>query len=87
METETLKVNATDKYPDAYSRHYRIRNLTLAFRRYQEIIKSYPNNREADSAVTQLRNIIQSVVPKLERLVVQIKLAAGICKDIDVDST
>ncbi len=68
---------AAREYAAAYSAHYSERDLAMALQLYKKIIASHASAREAGYSRTQVRNIVNAVVPKQELLDAQIELALG----------
>jgi hypothetical protein len=63
------------EYAAAHATHYSERNLAAALQLYRELMASRPNAPEADYSRTQIRNIIEVVVPAQELLDAQVELA------------
>ena len=68
-ETESGKL-----YAVAYESHYTTKDLHKALRLYRDIINEFPNMPEAAYALTQIQNIVNSVVPQQVLLDAQIEL-------------
>ncbi len=66
---------ASREYHDAYAAHYSARDLPLAMRLYEKLLASYPETQEGKFSRMQIRNIVNSVVPKQELLDAEIRLA------------
>ena len=77
MSTNTEQMEAARQYAAAYEFHYAHKNLREAFKLYKEILATYPDTKEAGYAKSQIQNIVNAVVPKEERLSVQMDLAAA----------
>ena len=63
------------QYATAYAAHYTERNLPVALQLYRKVIASHPTACEAEYSRTQVRDIVNTVVPKQELLDAQIELA------------
>ena len=59
---------AGQDYKKAYNIHYKIKDLPKAFKLYRGIIADYPNTDEAGYSLSQVKNIVNAVVPKQEVL-------------------
>jgi hypothetical protein len=46
--------------------HYKTKDLPEAFKLYRSIIADYPETKEAGYSLSQVQNIVNSVVPKQE---------------------
>ena len=58
---------ATDQnYTKAHDMHYKTKDLPRAFKLYRSIIADYPETEEAGYSLSQVKNIMNEVVPKQE---------------------
>ena len=78
MSDDTELTGAGRQYAAAYEIHYATKNLLEAFKLYKAIMTAHPGTREAGYAKSQIQNIVNAVVPKEERLGVQMDLAAAV---------
>ena len=62
---------AAEQYAQAYAIHYTERDLLRALQAYDQIIESNPSAVEAGYARSQIRNIVNLVVPAGELLTSQ----------------
>jgi hypothetical protein len=53
-------------YTKAHNMHYKNKNLPKAFKLYRDIIADYPRTDEAGYSLSQVKNIVNDVVPKQE---------------------
>ena len=77
MRNDTELTEAGREYAAAYAAHYTGRDLPVALQLYRKVMASHPGAKEADYSRTQVRNIVNTVVPKQELLNAQIELALG----------
>ncbi len=63
------------EYAAAYAAQYSQRDLGLALQLYERLIASHSSAREAGYARSQVRNIVDAIVPEQELLDAQIELA------------
>ncbi|MBW3596036.1 MAG: hypothetical protein KY475_02035 [Planctomycetes bacterium] len=77
MRTQTPLTEAARQYEAAYAAHYSERDLSLAFRLYKELLASHPGEPEAGFSRMQLQNIVNTIVPKQDRLDAQLQLASA----------
>ena len=68
---------AAEQYAQAYATHYTGRDLLRALQAYGRVIESHPGAAEAGYARSQIKNIVNLVVPAGELLTSQIELAVG----------
>ena len=57
---------AGQDYTKAHDMHYKTKDLPKAFNLYRDIIVEYPNTEEAGYSLSQVKNIMNEVVPKQE---------------------
>ena len=57
---------ADQNYTKAHDMHYKTKDLPEAFKLYRSIIADYPETKEAGYSLSQVQNIVNSVVPKQE---------------------
>jgi uncharacterized protein YbjQ (UPF0145 family) len=50
-------MDSQQKYQIAYKKHYNERNYEVAYFLYEDIIKTYPNSKDAEYAQIQMKNI------------------------------
>ena len=55
-----------EDYSKAYDMHYKTKDLPKAFNLYRGVIADYPNTDEAGYSLSQVHNIVNTVVPKQE---------------------
>ncbi len=61
------KGTAEDRdYTKAYDMHYKTKDLPKAFKLYRGVIADYPGTDEAGYSLSQVKNIVNTVVPKQE---------------------
>ena len=77
MRNVTASTEAGREYAAAYAAHYTERDLPVALQLYRKVMASHPGAKEAGYSRTQVRNIVNTVVPKQELLNAQIELALG----------
>jgi hypothetical protein len=70
------------QYAAAYEIHYGSKNLRKAFELYKKILTDHPDTKEAGYAKSQIQNIVNTIVPKEERLDSQMDLAAAIFENV-----
>ena len=75
MSSDNALSSASLDYTEAHAAHYKERNLLGALRAYGRVIASYPSAPEAGHSCTQIRNIVNLVVPAEELLNAQMELA------------
>ena len=78
MSDNTEMTEAGRQYAAAYETHYGSKNLRDAFGLYKRILADHPDTKEAGYAKSQIQNIVNTVVPKEERLDSQMDLAATV---------
>ena len=78
MGDNTEQTAAGRQYAAAYETHYSSHNLRKAFELYKRILADHPDTKEAGYAKSQIQNIVNTVVPKEERLDTQMDLAAAV---------
>jgi hypothetical protein len=59
---------AGQQYTAAHDAHYTKKDMHKAFGLYRRIIADYPNTKEAGYSLSQVQNIVDTVVPKQEVL-------------------
>jgi len=74
MLDDTALTEAARAYATAYAAHYSDRDLATALGLYQRLVASHSRTPEAEYARTQLRNIVNAVVPKQALLDAQTEL-------------
>ena len=74
MRNDTELMEPDRQYAAAYAAHYTQRDLPMALQLYMKLMASRPNTQEADYARTQIRNIVNTAVPKWEILDAEIEL-------------
>ena len=57
---------ADQDYTKAHDMHYKTKDLPKAFKLYRGIIEDYPRTDEAGYSLSQVKNIVNDVVPKQE---------------------
>ena len=77
MRNEFELTEAGRQYAAAYAAHYTGRDLPAALQLYLKVLASHPSAPEADYSRTQVRNIVNTVVPKQELLDAEIELAVA----------
>jgi hypothetical protein len=82
MSNGTKLTEAGRQYAAAYEIHYATKNLREAFKLYKAIMTAHPDTLEAGYAKSQIQNIVNAVVPKEERLGVQMDLAAAVFEQV-----
>ena len=75
MGNDSRSTDAATQYAAAHEVHYVTKDLHTALELYRGIMTSYSDAPEAGYALAQIRNIVDSVVPKQELLDVQAELA------------
>ena len=68
------------QYASAHIAHYGAHDLSRALHLYDRLIASHPSSPEAAYASTQVRNIVNTVVPKDKFIHSQIELAFAYLK-------
>ena len=63
------------QYAAAYAAHYTTKDLREALRLYRDVMAAHPNTQEAGYSQSQIRNIVNAVVPRQELLDAQVDLA------------
>ena len=66
MKNRNKVTVAGQDYSNAHDMHYKTKNLSKAFNLYRDIIADYPKTEEAGYSLSQVRNIVNAVVPKQE---------------------
>jgi hypothetical protein len=74
-------------YARAYATHYTQRDLLGALRAYDEVIEQHPDAPEAEYSRSQMRNIVNLVVPAQELLASQVELVRRHLQRVDDEST
>lgn len=54
------------QYTKAHDAHYKTKDMPKAFQLYRDIIADHPDAKEAGYSLSQVHNIVNSVVPKQE---------------------
>jgi hypothetical protein len=75
MRNETELTEAGKQYAGAYAAHYTTKDLHKAIGLYKGIMAGHPNTKEAEYSLTQIQNIVKSVVPNERLLDAQVELA------------
>jgi hypothetical protein len=75
MSDDGALTEAAREYAAAYAAQYSQRNLAAALQLYERLIAAHPSAREAGYARTQVRNIVDAIVPEQDLLDAQIELA------------
>ena len=75
MRNDTELTEPHRQYAAAYAAHYTGRDLPAALQLYMKVMASHPGTQEADYSRMQVRNIVNTVIPKQEILDSQIELA------------
>jgi len=75
MENSTILTDAGKKYAAAYDTHYTVKDMHEAFVLYGRLIAAHPNTQEAKYSRSQVKNIVNAVVPKQEIMDALVKLA------------
>lgn len=78
MKDNTEFTEAGRQYAAAYDIHYGSNDLREAFKLYRKIMTDYPDTKEAGYAKSQIQNIVSIIVPKEERLEIQMDLASAV---------
>jgi len=66
MKNKNKITVAGQDYEKAYGMHYKTKDLPKAFKLYRGIISDYPGSDEARYSLSQVKNIVNEVVPKQE---------------------
>ena len=66
MKNKNNVTRAGEDYTKAYGMHYKTKDLQKAFKLYRGVITDYPRTDEAGYSLSQVQNIVNSVVPKQE---------------------
>ena len=66
MKENRLPTEAGRQYASAYETHYTTKDIHKAFTLYEDIIAAHPDSKEAGYSKSQVRNIVNAVVPKKE---------------------
>jgi hypothetical protein len=82
MSNDRELTEAGRQYAAAYEIHYATKNLREAFKLYKGIMASHPDTKEAGYAKSQIQNIVNIVVPKEERLGIQMDLASSVFEHV-----
>ena len=83
-EVHDPPATAAEQYSEAYATHYTTRDLLGALRAYGQVIQSHPDEAEAGYARSQIKNIVNLVVPAGELLTSQIAQAVEhLQRDVD----
>ena len=75
MKNDTDLSRAVQQYAEAYSTHYKAKDLQEALRLYEGIMNKHPDTLEAEYSRVQIRNIVKRVVPLQEIEDAQVLLA------------
>jgi hypothetical protein len=75
MNKDRSMTAAAREYAAAYAAHYTQRDLRTALGVYKELVASHTGSREAGYSRTQIRNIVNAVVPGQELLDAETALA------------
>ena len=82
MSNDSELTEVGRQYAAAYEAHYKTKNLREAFKLYKAIMTAHPGTKEAGYANSQIQNIVNAVVPKEERLGVQMDLATAVFEHV-----
>ena len=74
-------------YAEAYATHYAKRDLLGALQAYDRVIELHPDEPEAEYSRSQMRNIVNLVVPARELLASQVELVRRYLQRVDDEST
>jgi len=75
MSEDGALTDAARAYAAAYAAQYSQRDLAVALQLYERLIASHSNAREAGCARSQVRSIVDAVVPGQDLLEARIELA------------
>lgn len=75
MKNELELTETNRLYSTAHATHHLEGDLSRALQLYRELLTLHPNTPEAGYSRTQVRNIVNAVVPEQEMLETQIELA------------
>ena len=75
MKNRTKDTAEGKDYTKAHNMHYKTKNLPKAFKLYRGIITDYPRTEEAGYSLSQVKNIVNEVVPKQEVMDALVALA------------
>ena len=66
MKESKLSAEVGQQYASAYETHYTTKDIYKAFTLYKDIIAAHPDTIEAKYSRSQVRNIVNAMVPKKE---------------------
>ena len=75
MKSDTQPTDASLSYAEAYATHYSDRNLLLALQQYRQVVQSHPETAEAGYSISQIRSIVNAVVPSHDLVDAQVAMA------------
>ena len=75
MSDDGALPEAAREYAAAYAAHYSRRDLAMALQLYKKLIATHSSAREAGYSRSQVRNIVDAIVPEQELLDAQMELA------------
>jgi hypothetical protein len=75
MKNDTGLTAAGRQYAAAYAAHYTTKDLREALELYKGVMAAHPKTQEAGYSRSQIRNIVNAVVPDQELLNAQLDLA------------
>jgi hypothetical protein len=81
MSDDGALTEAAREYAAAYAAQYSQRDLAMALQLYERLIASHSGAREAGYARSQVRNIVDAIVPEQDVLDAQIVLALAYLED------
>lgn len=74
MKNEQSFTGVLEQYAAAYLEHYTTKDLNKALGLYRSIMTTYPDSKEAGYSRTQVLNIVNSVMPKVDIFNAQVDL-------------
>ena len=75
MSDDGSPAEAAREYAAAYAAQYSQRDLAMARQLYKKVIATHSSAREAGYSRSQVRNIVEALVPEQELLDAQMELA------------
>jgi hypothetical protein len=81
MKNERIPTEAGEQYAAAHAAHYTEKNLHRALELYKGIVTAHPDAPEAGYSHSQIKNIVNTVVPKQDLLDAQVELALARTRD------
>ena len=64
MNNSNHTINPTQQYEVAHNAHYKMKDVHEAIVLYRDLIENYPGSKEAEYSRSQVKNIVNSVVPE-----------------------